>query len=217
MRLEHTAAGAASGCTAFLYLADGGAIRFAVVSDPLASGRREAAGAVLAQAAGESEREDGEGLSWPERLAGQIDRRLREKREGDPAWLVFAAGQLTSGDVPVCHVCTAGDLRICLLSGRDIVHATRDHVARNESPEWLARAYPGVDLVDHATMLTRSLGTGEFAPESSTWPIPGVPSLLVCSSEIHGYRSPIGGFDARAGGTPAGEGVLLRIDLSTAP
>jgi len=201
---------------AFLSLASDGEVCFAVIQDPLASGAPAALRSVLAQStlATDATATPGDNpaapASWPRQIAEHIEQRLRRRGAGDPAWVLFAGGRATRESI---EVCTAGDLRVHLLSGRSIVHRTRDHVAANESNESLARSHPGVPLADHPTLLIRSLGSGALPAESVCWPARGITSIVVCSSEIHRHRDPESYLDALLDGREGpSEGVWLRLD-----
>jgi hypothetical protein len=172
---------------AVVHVADGEVSLLAVVVDPMENGGPAAARSLLIDAVAETGTQRGEAASWPGSVASRLDQRLREARAGNPSWVIFAAAAITETAV---HVCTAGDLRIHLVQGDRVIRTTRDHIVRNESTEWLRKTYGEAPLDDHATMLTRTLGSGDLPAETDTWPALVNGSLWLCSSEVHRFRSP---------------------------
>lgn len=120
--------------------------------------------------------------------AAACDTAVRKLNEGRPpeeemaSTLVAAA--FCANRTWVCHV---GDSRAYLLHGRRLRQLTRDHsvvadaVAAGEMSATEARSSPARNL------LTRSLGTGNGAPElSREVPLRQHDRLLLCSDGLHG-------------------------------
>jgi hypothetical protein len=206
-----------SGNSSVLAINEGTSILFAAALDAAAGGHAGGTARLLTGASAEVLAARGAPPSWPGRLASAISARLGEQREtGDPGWILFAAALVSQHAV---HVCTAGDIRIHLVKDRRILRATRDHILANESPEWVQATYGDLDLDHHATMITRSLGNSALPPEQETWSVQAPFSVLACSSDYHGYRSPDLYCEQLLDATEHEDGsiqdaVLLRIDAN---
>jgi hypothetical protein len=114
----------------------------------------------------------------PARLADALLSRLAVDGDPDdrPTWILYAAALVRPGAVEICH---AGDLRIQLVQGAAVVHATIDHTLGNEgAPD--SESYPLRNVV------VRSLKRGDPPPDQAIWTLDGSARLLVVSSEVHG-------------------------------
>ncbi|MDI3284713.1 hypothetical protein [Polyangium sp. 15x6] len=168
-------------------IVDATAIAFAAVEDIMKSGAPEASARLLVETAATLSQAYGRRNDWPGRLAELIAARLGTGTEGDPGSVVFS-GVVAARDA--VHVCTAGDTRVHLVKGGNILYCTRDHVLKHESPEWIREIYDGAFIADHETMLTRTLGMCKLPPQKETWFAEAPFTVLVCSSGYHRHRSP---------------------------
>ena len=194
---------------------DGTSALFATAEDGTGSAPPGAVARVLAREAAALLHERVAPASWPASLAARIGERLAAKQEGDPAWLLFAAVVVSNDEI---QVCTAGDIRIHLVRGGEVVRATRDHVLANESPAWVKATYGDLSVADHGSMVTRSLGSGSRPPEADRWVSEAPFLVLVCSSADHCYRPPATYAPALLdallrGDEAAGQGLLARIHV----
>jgi hypothetical protein len=197
-----------------LSVAAGGAHLFAAAEDAMTSGAPGAAARLLTSAAAALMDRGPPAPEWPSELASRVAERLASKAEGDPAWVLFAAVLVLKDAV---HVCTAGDLRVHLVRGGEVLRWTRDHVLANEPMEWIRETYGDLSLDAHGTMITRTLGSSSRPPEAVTWPADGPSSVLVCSSAVHRHRPPDAYarelLEASVGEDGADDaGLLARID-----
>ena len=155
-----------------------------VADDAAAQGRAGSVTRILVDAVGTLPR----GLSDPSQLPGLVAsavvRRLdaSHREDGDPTWLLFAAAFVTRNSVAVC---TAGTLRIELLKHGALIHETREHVLANEPLDWVRATYGDIDTVEHATMITRSLGDGSRPAEIRTWDVAPPYVLIVRGTSDH--------------------------------
>lgn len=123
--------------------------------------------------------------SWPSAMASSINdslRRIMEAGEQNaPTSALFAGMALTPR---VVHVCTAGDIRVHLVVGDDLVHVTRDHVQSLDPLPGKALAH--LEPLVATALPTRQLGgTQTRPPESHSWTVDGPYSTIVCSSDLH--------------------------------
>lgn len=158
---------------------------FGVVGDVMGSGAPGASARLIIEAGATIGSEQSVPREWPDRLASAVAQRVGRKIEGDPRAVIFCALGAASEMV---HVCTAGDIRVHLLRDGEILQSTRDHVLGNESPEWVREKYGDINVDDHATMLTRTIGMCSMPPTHETWRLRVPFTILVCSAEYHRHR-----------------------------
>ena len=122
--------------------------------------------------------------SSPRRAAGL----LRESLAASPKIALIAplmfAGVVTTDDGVA--VCTAGDVRVHVTAGREIIFVTRDHnILADGDPSELSHI-PRSAL---ATIPTRDL-LGTRDPESWVVDVERPFRILVCDASVHRYRDP---------------------------
>lgn len=127
--------------------------------------------------------------NWPLTLAQRMDETLRasmsDATAAAPTSAIFAAVALTRAAV---HVCTAGDLRVYLVTDGRTGEVTRDHVYQNEP---LQPPLPDLPSELAKSLLTRQLGgTPTRPPVAHVWTAVGACRLLICSSDFHHGRDP---------------------------
>jgi serine/threonine protein phosphatase PrpC len=85
-------------------------------------------------------------------------------------------------------VCTAGDIRVHLIQGKQLVHKTRDHNLINDPMAKQPDSNLPKDFL--VTVTTRAIGMGSLPPETYEWGVSGDYSVLVCTSQYHRYQEP---------------------------
>lgn len=175
-----------SGSFAIAQQVDGEAVRCACLESYSASAA-SAAHADLEQAfmtAREATRE-----RWPLYVAEHLDKVFRENTEAcnrEACGNALFAGVLVTADS--VQVCTAGDLRVHLLSGGALARVTVDHVYVNDPFEPPLREL-NPELT--ASLSTRWLGGAPSRPPNSRcWEATRPFTVIVCSSQLHQRRRP---------------------------
>jgi serine/threonine protein phosphatase PrpC len=157
-----------------------------------------------------SEGTNGEIDGWPLQEARRLDAVLKERR----AMALFAAVAARPGLVSVC---TAGDIRVHLISNGQLQAVTSDHTFATDPLFVQERERVPPDM--RALVATRGLGVGATAPpEVVSWRAPDEYVIAVCSADIHRQRPPTEYLDLLLrgiSGAVRSAGLLCRVARSS--
>lgn len=127
----------------------------------------------------------------PEEFASAIDKVLKKWKQDEGRYQVlFYAGVLMqTGRV---EVCTAGDIRVHLVRGGQLVARTKDHNMIDDPPEDPNQKLKHLLREFLLSVPTRSLdGTlNHGVPETLSWELERRDSIVICTSQFHRYANP---------------------------